>query len=163
MGLNNSCFGWCVFSGQSVTLHGTDTGTRTGTVKWTSSARSPVTQSWSSITAASATASASLPRNRPPRRLELTSDARTGPRGLYKTSEMARDVYELLNHVGWTEPRSLYIDGVSMGGMIAQELVHHMPLRKSFCCGIANAMSCAVVPAHAGKGCGTCPYLVKGR
>ena len=41
----------------------------------------------------------------------------------YTTSEMARDVIELLDHVGWTETRSVHVVGISMGGMIAQELV----------------------------------------
>ena len=40
----------------------------------------------------------------------------------YTTSEMARDVIDLVDHLGWTAPRSLHIVGVSMGGMIAQEL-----------------------------------------
>lgn len=41
----------------------------------------------------------------------------------YTTSEMAKDVIELLDHVGWTEPRSVHVVGISMGGMISQELV----------------------------------------
>lgn len=41
----------------------------------------------------------------------------------YTTSEMARDVVELLDHVGWTGERSVHVVGISMGGMIAQELV----------------------------------------
>lgn len=41
----------------------------------------------------------------------------------YTTSEMAKDVVELLNHVGWTEDRSVHVVGISMGGMISQELV----------------------------------------
>ena len=41
----------------------------------------------------------------------------------YSTSEMALDTLELLDHVGWTAERSLNIWGISMGGMIAQELV----------------------------------------
>lgn len=41
----------------------------------------------------------------------------------YTTSEMARDLVELLDHVGWTEDRSVHVVGISMGGMIAQELV----------------------------------------
>jgi pimeloyl-ACP methyl ester carboxylesterase len=41
----------------------------------------------------------------------------------YTTSEMARDVIELLEHVGWKDDRSVHVVGISMGGMIAQELV----------------------------------------
>jgi hypothetical protein len=41
----------------------------------------------------------------------------------YSTSEMALDIFDLLQHVGWTEKRQLHVIGVSMGGMIAQELV----------------------------------------
>jgi len=41
----------------------------------------------------------------------------------YTTSEMAKDLVELLDHVGWTGKRSVHVVGISMGGMIAQELV----------------------------------------
>lgn len=41
----------------------------------------------------------------------------------YTTSEMAKDIVELLDHVGWTQARSVHVVGISMGGMIAQELV----------------------------------------
>ena len=38
------------------------------------------------------------------------------PSGLYKTSEMAKDVMEVLDFVGWTTYRRLHVVGVSMGG-----------------------------------------------
>lgn len=41
----------------------------------------------------------------------------------YTTSEMAKDVIELLDHVQWQGTRSVHVVGISMGGMIAQELV----------------------------------------
>lgn len=41
----------------------------------------------------------------------------------YTTSEMAKDIVELLDHVGWKDKRSIHVVGISMGGMIAQELV----------------------------------------
>jgi pimeloyl-ACP methyl ester carboxylesterase len=41
----------------------------------------------------------------------------------YTTSEMAKDVVEVLDHVGWTGDRSVHAVGISMGGMISQELV----------------------------------------
>jgi pimeloyl-ACP methyl ester carboxylesterase len=36
---------------------------------------------------------------------------------------MAKDVLEVLDHLGWTSERQLHILGVSMGGMIALEIV----------------------------------------
>jgi pimeloyl-ACP methyl ester carboxylesterase len=45
----------------------------------------------------------------------------------YSTSEMAKDVVELVDHLGWTDNRSLHVIGISMGGMIAQELVSYLP------------------------------------
>lgn len=47
----------------------------------------------------------------------------------YTTSEMARDLVELLDYVGWKDERSLHIVGISMGGMIAQELAMLIPQR----------------------------------
>lgn len=41
----------------------------------------------------------------------------------YSTSEIAKDVIEVMDHVGWTGKRDCHVVGVSMGGMIAQELV----------------------------------------
>jgi pimeloyl-ACP methyl ester carboxylesterase len=43
----------------------------------------------------------------------------------YSTSEMAKDILEVLDHLGWTSERQLHILGVSMGGMIALEIVRH--------------------------------------
>jgi len=47
----------------------------------------------------------------------------------YSTSEMALDILEVIDHVSWTSPRSLNIVGISMGGMIAQELAAIIPER----------------------------------
>jgi pimeloyl-ACP methyl ester carboxylesterase len=40
----------------------------------------------------------------------------------YSTSEMAKDIIEVVDHIGWKEQRQLHAIGISMGGMIAQEL-----------------------------------------
>lgn len=45
------------------------------------------------------------------------------PFGRYSTSQMAQDLLEVLDHIGWTAERQLHVVGISMGGMIAQELV----------------------------------------
>ncbi|PHH73002.1 hypothetical protein CDD82_5698 [Ophiocordyceps australis] len=47
----------------------------------------------------------------------------------YSTSEMARDTLELVNAIGWTGPRQLHLIGISLGGMIAQELACVAPQR----------------------------------
>ncbi|KJX98653.1 alpha/beta-hydrolase like protein [Zymoseptoria brevis] len=47
----------------------------------------------------------------------------------YTTSEMAKDIIEVLDHIGWTEDRSLHLVGISMGGMISQELGMLIPER----------------------------------
>ena len=41
----------------------------------------------------------------------------------YSTSEMAKDTFDLLDHLGWIGERSVHVIGISMGGMIAQEMV----------------------------------------
>ena len=51
------------------------------------------------------------------------------PLSRYSTSEMAKDTLELVDHLGWTEDRELHVIGVSMGGMIAQELALMIPNR----------------------------------
>ncbi|ORY01192.1 alpha/beta hydrolase-like protein [Clohesyomyces aquaticus] len=47
----------------------------------------------------------------------------------YTTSEMAKDTLELIDAIGWTGKRELHILGISMGGMIAQELAMLIPER----------------------------------
>jgi surfactin synthase thioesterase subunit len=45
------------------------------------------------------------------------------PTSRYSTSAMAQDIVEVLDHIGWTGKRELHVIGISMGGMIAQEIV----------------------------------------
>ncbi|KAJ4165165.1 hypothetical protein LMH87_006811 [Akanthomyces muscarius] len=51
------------------------------------------------------------------------------PLARYTTTEMAADVVEVLDQIGWTAPRSLHVVGMSLGGMIAQELACAHPQR----------------------------------
>ncbi|KAG5926215.1 hypothetical protein E4U53_003117 [Claviceps sorghi] len=51
------------------------------------------------------------------------------PLARYTTSDMARDAVELLDHLGWTSPRQVNLVGISLGGMIAQELACLIPHR----------------------------------
>ncbi|KAI8998792.1 alpha/beta-hydrolase [Trametes punicea] len=51
------------------------------------------------------------------------------PRGPYTTSGMADDVVTLLDFIGWTLPHQIHVVGVSLGGMIAQELATRVPER----------------------------------
>ncbi|EAU30337.1 conserved hypothetical protein [Aspergillus terreus NIH2624] len=64
---------------------------------------------------------------------------------LYSTSEMARDVVDLLTSIGWIDPsaaptRSLHVFGASMGGMISQELAMLIPER------LASLTLCCTAP-----------------
>ncbi|KAH7910170.1 Alpha/Beta hydrolase protein [Hygrophoropsis aurantiaca] len=51
------------------------------------------------------------------------------PRGPYTTSGMAEDVIALLDYLGWTVNQDLHVVGISLGGMIAQELAFRVPER----------------------------------
>ncbi|KAI0319253.1 alpha/beta-hydrolase [Amylostereum chailletii] len=53
----------------------------------------------------------------------------TTPKGPYSTSGMAEDVVVLLDYLGWTDARSVHLVGISLGGMIAQELSARIPER----------------------------------
>lgn len=51
------------------------------------------------------------------------------PAGWYKTSEMAKDVFDLLKSLGWIgeEGKRVHVAGVSMGGMIGLEMARQRP------------------------------------
>ncbi|KIM31805.1 hypothetical protein M408DRAFT_21017 [Serendipita vermifera MAFF 305830] len=51
------------------------------------------------------------------------------PKGPYTISQMADDVIAVLDYIGWKNKRELHIVGVSMGGMISQELALKIPER----------------------------------
>ncbi|KAG1395768.1 hypothetical protein G6F60_010038 [Rhizopus arrhizus] len=51
------------------------------------------------------------------------------PMGIYSTLQMAHDVIDLLDHFGWQ--KHVHLNGISMGGMIALELVSRWPSRFS--------------------------------
>ncbi|KYK57590.1 hypothetical protein DCS_04601 [Drechmeria coniospora] len=68
------------------------------------------------------------------------------PLGRYSTSEMARDVLDVLDHVGWTDPRTINLIGISLGGMIAQELACVAPERLQ-----SLFLLCTTAHARSGK------------
>lgn len=51
------------------------------------------------------------------------------PRGPYSTSAMAEDAITLVDYIGWTDERQLHIVGISLGGMISQEMAMRIPGR----------------------------------
>lgn len=53
----------------------------------------------------------------------------SSPAQRYTTCEMAKDVLEVLDHIGWTEDKSVHLVGVSMGGMISLEIARQNPQR----------------------------------
>ncbi|KAF7126187.1 hypothetical protein CNMCM5793_002609 [Aspergillus hiratsukae] len=67
------------------------------------------------------------------------------PTCFYSTSEMARDVVDLVSSLGWIDlkapaTRSIHVIGASMGGMIAQELATLIPDR------LASLTLCCTAP-----------------
>ncbi|KAI8898811.1 Alpha/Beta hydrolase protein [Globomyces pollinis-pini] len=53
----------------------------------------------------------------------------TGNFGRFTTQGMAEDAAAVLEHAGWNQPRSVHLAGISMGGMISQELALLLPDR----------------------------------
>lgn len=51
----------------------------------------------------------------------------------YSTSEMAKDTVELLEYLDWMGKRGVHVIGISMGGMIAQELVSRLSQADASC------------------------------
>ncbi|KAH7313513.1 Alpha/Beta hydrolase protein [Stachybotrys elegans] len=51
------------------------------------------------------------------------------PVARYSTYELGRDIIEVMDHVGWTKEREINLVGISMGGMIAQEIACAIPSR----------------------------------
>ncbi|KAF9530989.1 Alpha/Beta hydrolase protein [Crepidotus variabilis] len=51
------------------------------------------------------------------------------PKGPYTSSGMAEDAICLLDYLGWTGDREIHVVGISLGGMIAQELAFRIPHR----------------------------------
>ena len=67
------------------------------------------------------------------------------PSGRWTTKAMARDALALLDHVGWTARKSVHLAGMSMGGMISQELVLLARARfasAAFMCTHSNGIAC---------------------
>ena len=52
-----------------------------------------------------------------------------GSAARYTTKGMAQDAAAVLEAVGWTQERTVHLVGISMGGMISQELAYLIPKR----------------------------------
>jgi len=72
-----------------------------------------------------------LPRVRTRESLQLVSHAHLG-RDSFRTSGMAEDAIVLLDYISWTEPKSVHVVGISLGGMIAQGVFYHVVHDKIF-------------------------------
>ncbi|KAJ7771767.1 alpha/beta-hydrolase [Mycena metata] len=59
----------------------------------------------------------------------LFSSSALSSADLFSTSGMAEDAIVLIDHLGWKAKRDLHVVGVSLGGMIAQELATRIPDR----------------------------------
>ena len=66
------------------------------------------------------------------------------PQARYSTSEMAKDIIEVIDHLGWSDKRQLHVIGISMGGMIAQEVVS-LHLHCIECCVASVPSNCTSV------------------
>jgi pimeloyl-ACP methyl ester carboxylesterase len=64
---------------------------------------------------------------------------------------MAQDVLDLLDHLDWTQPRSVHVVGISMGGMISLELAKAAPERIA---------SLSLISTTSGRGNGEKPFSV---
>ncbi len=64
----------------------------------------------------------------------------SAPWSRYTTAQLANDAGHLLNCIGWTEANTIHVNGVSMGGMVALELVSANPARFA---SLALTSSCA--------------------
>ncbi|KAL4402099.1 hypothetical protein ACI68E_001751 [Malassezia pachydermatis] len=51
------------------------------------------------------------------------------PMQRYRTSDMAQDVLDVMEHIGWTDNKSVHLIGVSMGGMVSLEIARAKPER----------------------------------
>lgn len=69
------------------------------------------------------------------------------PLSRYTTSQMGKDVIEVIDHVGWTADRQVNLMGISLGGMIAQEIACLIPQRLQ-----SLTLLCTTASLESGKG-----------
>jgi pimeloyl-ACP methyl ester carboxylesterase len=73
----------------------------------------------------------------------------------YSTSNMAQNILEIADHLGWTQPRQLHIGGGSMGGMICQEIGLLVPDR------IASLTPWSTTGKFENVGSSTAKYVIR--